>query len=312
MLKAIVIDQVVSFVMNANTTHELKITLAGTTVSVVVDGNTLIGYTFNANVVDGDFGLLALSGAVRVDEITYMTDDPVYLPETGDALTAVTGALADESSLDVLRADQLMTVVNSVLDDWLTESYIEYEQYQQLKAARFFMMDLPGDLLGLAAGDAVYIDTTAAGYGWYVDGTPLGNEGFVTNADGTLYARANSDAVGRMDLVSVVSHELGHLLSLSHEDGSAMSETLAVGERSIDLRLDDADRRTLVRMPRPLDQGFLYELLTPTWMRLLAGTDKAVIDTLAATHGSWFIDGTPLGDERNAGRWTPYNRAHLR
>jgi len=250
----IVIDQAVSFNMNAKASQDVEITLAGTTVSVVVNGNTLIGYAFNANVVDGDFGLLTLGGEVRVDEITYMTDDAQYLTESGDPLVAA-AELQSESSVDVLRADQLMTVVDAVLDDWLTQDYIGIDQYEQLKLTRFFLTDLPDDLLGLAKKDAVYVDTTAAGNGWFVDGTPLGKEEFVNSSDGTLYARANADAIGQMDLVSVVTHELGHLLGLSHDDGSAMNEILAAGVRSVELGYDDADPKyefkAYHRQPRP-------------------------------------------------------------
>src|SRR6185503_16351615 len=52
--------------------------------------------------------------------------------------------------------------------------------------------DLGGDALGLADGRTVWIDRDAAGYGWSIDG-------------------------GTMDLATVVSHELGHVLGFKDE-----------------------------------------------------------------------------------------------
>jgi Ca2+-binding RTX toxin-like protein len=65
--------------------------------------------------------------------------------------------------------------------------------------------NLPGDRLGLTLGANVYIDVDAAGRGWQA-----------------------------MDLLSVVMHELGHVLGLDHDDADAfpvMNETLDTGSQ---------------------------------------------------------------------------------
>jgi len=81
--------------------------------------------------------------------------------------------------------------------------------------------------------DTIYLDRDAAGHGWFVDPTPGDAEEFRATADGTLQA-VDARAVDRIDLLTVVSHELGHVLGLEDLDasaGSLMSGTLQPGLR---------------------------------------------------------------------------------
>ena len=69
--------------------------------------------------------------------------------------------------------------------------------------------DLPDLELGRTVGNTITIDATAAGYGWTV-------------------LHAGDDTV-RMDLLTAVRHEVGHVLGYDHGDG-LMADTLAAGE----------------------------------------------------------------------------------
>ncbi len=96
--------------------------------------------------------------------------------------------------------------------------------------------DLDGLTLGRAFGDTIYIEQDAAGYGWFIDQTPADDAEFRMSSDEGMVAKRTSDAYGRMDLLSVVVHEFGHLFGEEHtEDGTgAMAETLTAGVRTLE------------------------------------------------------------------------------
>src|SRR5207244_1512379 len=83
----------------------------------------------------------------------------------------------------------------------------------------------------------IVIDRTAQGFGWFIDAHPPGNGTFaVTVAAGEMHAAAGSPALGGMDLLTVVAHELGHILLLPDLDtlahpGVIMDNTLDPGVR---------------------------------------------------------------------------------
>ena len=83
--------------------------------------------------------------------------------------------------------------------------------------------NLGGTTLGLASGNTIWLDDNAAGWGWFVDSTP---------GSSSEFSRAgNQGERNRMDLLTVVMHEMGHLLGQEHDDEGVMAETLATGIR---------------------------------------------------------------------------------
>ena len=71
-----------------------------------------------------------------------------------------------------------------------------------------------------------WLDINDAGHGWFVDDTPW--------EDSEFYLAGDQGEQGRIDLLTTITHELGHILGLEHEDEGVMAETLAAGERSLD------------------------------------------------------------------------------
>ena len=79
--------------------------------------------------------------------------------------------------------------------------------------------DLGGNRLGEASGSTITLDDNAAGWGWDV---------------GRTAGRGRKALSGRMDLLSALTHEVGHLLGHDHAEGGVMAETLAPGVRQAD------------------------------------------------------------------------------
>jgi hypothetical protein len=103
-----------------------------------------------------------------------------------------------------------------------------------LKDVSFEVVDLPGDLLGLAVGQTIRIDVDAAGYGWFVDTTPWDDVEFARPDEKCeLTALPATPAAGRADLLTAVLHELGHVFGYDHEDVGVMDDALPLGARRV-------------------------------------------------------------------------------
>jgi hypothetical protein len=106
----------------------------------------------------------------------------------------------------------------------------------------FEIVDLPGNLLGLAQGPTIHVDADAAGQGWWVDETAWDDREFrAPDAFGDLAAREDGPAYGRVDLLTVVLHELGHTLGYGHGDHGVMQDELPVGTRRMWLEMGSAE-----------------------------------------------------------------------
>ncbi len=104
--------------------------------------------------------------------------------------------------------------------------------------------DLGGTTLGMVSGNTIWLDDDAAGWGWFVDPTPWDDREFTTPGD--------QGEQNRMDLLSVLMHEIGHVLGHDHDDGGGvMNETLAAGER---LTLSGV----FVDRPQPIDVPYVF------------------------------------------------------
>ncbi|HND51212.1 MAG TPA: hypothetical protein PLV92_02405, partial [Pirellulaceae bacterium] len=112
-------------------------------------------------------------------------------------------------------------------------------QQLQLAGAKARVADLSDrGYLGFTTDTAILIDASAAGLGWFVDSTPLDDREFpIASGSSQWIATVGTPAASRVDLLTVVMHELGHWLGLDDDSPDAATNELMDG------RLDVGHRR---------------------------------------------------------------------
>jgi len=132
------------------------------------------------------------------------------------------------ASLTQAEADQVLEKAVEQVSEQFTP-----EMNEALSGVEVKVVDLSGGTLGRAVPGTIYLDVNAAGYGWFVDSTPLDHSEFAFDSQLSLIALPESAAAGRIDLWTVILHELGHLAGYEHESEGLMEETLAPGVRKL-------------------------------------------------------------------------------
>jgi Ca2+-binding RTX toxin-like protein len=237
------IDAVAEQPIDPAADYELGISLKGASVSVSLDGRVVVGHVFNAVVVDGAFGLLSGGGASSFDSVEVRTDDPAFREEEpAAALAAASEAPETLAPPSALTQAELAPILEEAIRRWTEAILPAGGTLESLSSLSVQIADLEGQTLGLASDDTVWIDATAAEHGWFIDATPADDAEFrARTADGALRATPSSPAAGSMDLLSVVMHELGHVLDLDAHEllGATLDTGLRIEPSAVAARVED-------------------------------------------------------------------------
>ena len=78
--------------------------------------------------------------------------------------------------------------------------------------------DLPRRQLGETEGNVIYRGTNAAGNDWFIVSTPASNQEFTPSANGQQLQAVDPRALDRIDLSTVMEHELGQIAGVGDLD----------------------------------------------------------------------------------------------
>ena len=222
-----VIDASVTKSIAANTEYTLGLSLRANQVTVRLNGTDVVGFSYASVAVHGKVGLYVDGGTGSFDNVTVKSNDPTFRNTAEYMLAVDAGATGD---VTVLGSDELAQAVLAAKAAWTARLGAADERLALLNNVSFAITDLPDNALGQTlAGGNVLIDINAAGHGWFVDQTPWDSAEY--RLAGAELQAASGPAAGRMDLLTVLEHELGHVLGIEHDVTGPMEESLKAGAR---------------------------------------------------------------------------------
>jgi hypothetical protein len=130
-------------------------------------------------------------------------------------------------------------IVATAVARWQQSGIID-SQLAVMNQVRFVVRDLDAQRafgLAIATNHEIVLDDNALGHGWFVDPSPQDDRDFGRVVAPTeRQAEPGTSAAGRVDLLTVVMHELGHLAGLDDlphaiEPHAVMAESLDPGVR---------------------------------------------------------------------------------
>jgi hypothetical protein len=235
------------------TTITIKQGATTATVTVQIVGDKVAEPTESFTVVLSDLtGQATLDKAVGT--VTIIDNDGTML-----VASLPEQPVSDDEALTV---EQLQPLIEAAVAAWAARGADPIV----LAALTFEITDLDGTGLADTVGTTISLDATAAGWGWYVDPTPGTHDGFVWRG-GDLIATAGSAAAGRIDLWTVLLHEIGHALGYEHDTfapgselGRIMDGVLEPGVRRSFRSCASVPRATATRVPAPAARRWVTPL----------------------------------------------------
>jgi hypothetical protein len=217
----------------ANTWSHIAGTYDGSQVRLYVNGVLAGSQAVTGNILTST-GALRIGGnavwgseyfAGLIDEVRIYNNARTQAQIQADMNTPVGSPLALQGETIGAGGAATLTIgdVRPVFDEAVArwQSLLGAAQTARLRNARIEIVDLPQNILGIASSNVIYLDINAAGRGWFIDSTPWDDIEFARGRGWGL-------AKDKVDLLSVLAHELGHVLGFSdeHEANSSIADSV--------------------------------------------------------------------------------------
>ncbi len=153
-------------------------------------------------------------------------------PQSFPQFQLLSGAAGPGTAVAVTQT-QVQALLPQAVAAWQGAG-LDAADVQRLESVQVQVGNLSTGILGLEAAGAITINQTAAGNSWYVGAGSGTSQAFgLVGPGGEAVAGPGSPAAGEVDLLTVLEHELGHVIGLSDnsQDGDLMDITLGLGIR---------------------------------------------------------------------------------
>ncbi|MFH1300889.1 MAG: putative Ig domain-containing protein [Planctomycetota bacterium] len=159
---------------------------------------------------------------------------PAGYPNAWAPQNLITAAIPDlqlQQSVTPLTTETAKLTAETAIRNYADT--VSPEEQIKLRDTKIKVVDLPGHQLAQAMPGTILLDVSAAGQGWFVDSSPWEHSEFHTANATDFRAFDNTEAAGRIDLLTVIYHELEHLPGRQHEKTGLMRPTLSAGIRRL-------------------------------------------------------------------------------
>jgi hypothetical protein len=184
---------------------------------------TVIG--MDDTLADGDVSYTVIAIISDSDDPDYVGIDPddveIVNLDDGDGAAPLLAAFAGTSTADEVTLGQIHDITAQALELW--SAHLAAPVTSDIQVA---LADLAPGRLGETHQHTILLDINANGAGWFVDPTPW---------EDSEFSGANSLASGLVDMLTVVAHEIGHVLGFEHSPDAhdVMAAHLTVGTRRL-------------------------------------------------------------------------------